>query len=321
MINITLDDIRKTAENNREVHRTPVFTSQTLSDQTGIDVCFKAENLQKAGAFKIRGALNTVRSLSEEEKARGVVTYSSGNHAQATAIAAALEGIDCVVVMPEDVREVKKQGARSYGAEVELAGYTTEDRRKRAMELKEQHGYTVIPPYDDPRIITGQATTALEILEQVSDVEYILVPIGGGGLISGVALATKYINPNVKVIGVETEGADDAKRSFEQGKIVRLDSVDTIADGIRSLCVGDLNFEIIRQYVDDVITIPDDRILQMMRFFFERMKLVVEPTGAVASGALPEYSERFQGAKVCSIISGGNIGVEQFAEMLVTEKA
>ena len=321
MINITLDDIRNTAEKNKEVHRTPVFASTTLSDQTGIEVCFKAENLQKAGAFKIRGALNAVRSLSDEEKARGVITYSSGNHAQATALAAALEGINCIVVMPEDVREVKKQGARSYGAAIELAGYTTEDRRKRAMELKEQHGYTVIPPYDDPRIITGQGTVALEVLEQVSDLDYILAPIGGGGLISGIALATKLINPKIKVIGVETEGADDAKRSFEQGEIIRLDTVETIADGIRSLCVGDLNFEVIRQYVDDIVTIPDERILQMMRFFFERMKLVVEPTGAVASGALLEHSQRFQGAKVCSIISGGNIGVEQFAEMLVKEKA
>ena len=316
MIDITLADIRSTAEQNQEVHRTPLFTSRTLNQQTGINGWFKAENLQKAGSFKIRGALNTVRSLSPEEKARGVITYSSGNHAQATAIAAALEGVDCMVVMPEDVREIKKRGAEGYGAKIELAGYTTEDRKKRAMELKEEHGFTVIPPYDDQRIITGQATTALEILDQMESPDVILSPIGGGGLVSGIALATKFINPKTKVIGVETEGADDAKRSFESGELVRLDSVSTIADGIRSLCVGDLNFEIIRNYVDDVITVSDDQVVQTMQFFFERMKLVVEPTGAVASSALFEHSDRFRGSTVCSVISGGNIGVGQFAEMM-----
>ncbi len=316
MIDITLEDIRKTAEQNREVRQTPLLTSSTFNELTGAQAWFKTENFQKAGAFKIRGALNKIRSLSPAEKAAGVITYSSGNHAQATALAASLEELSCVVVMPEDVLEIKIRGAKGYGARIEHAGYTTEDRRKRAMELRDEYGYTVIPPYDDPQIITGQATTALEIMNQMEPPDYIISPIGGGGLISGIALATKFINPKTRVIGVETEGADDAKQSFETGRLVRLEKVDTIADGIRSLCVGDLNFEIIQNYVDDIVTVSDDQVIETMKFFFERMKLVVEPTGAVATSALFEHSDRFRGSRVCPVISGGNVGARQFAGMV-----
>jgi len=302
---------------SENIHRTPILTSQTFDRETGTHTHFKAENLQRIGAFKIRGALNKIRSLSDKEKSRGVITFSSGNHGQATALAARLENIKSVVVMPEDARISKKNAARGYGAEIVSAGTTSEDRYQRAMELHEQYGYTVIPPYEDSLIITGQGTCGLEIVEQIPDVEYVLIPVGGGGLISGCALAIKSKLPSVKVIGVETVGADDANQSFRQKKLIRYDSTNTIADGMRNLSLGKINFEMIVQYVDDMLMVSDEEVVAMMRFFFERMKTVVEPTGAVASAAIRVHNERFKDKRVCAIISGGNIGIEDFYHLVL----
>lgn len=298
------------------IHTTPVLHSRTFDSQTHTRSFFKAENLQRIGAFKIRGALNKIRSLTDGEKARGVVTFSSGNHAQATALAARLENIPCIVVMPENARESKRKATEGYGARVMTAGTTSDERLNRAMELHNEHGYTIIPPYDDPYVIAGQGTCGLEIIDQIPDVDVVLIPVGGGGLISGCALAIKSLKPSVKVIGVETDGADDAYQSFRQKKLIRYETTSTIADGIRSLSVGDRNFAMIMQYVDDMLTVPDAEVVEMMRFFFERMKIVAEPTGAVASAAARVHRQRFQDQKVCAIISGGNIGSKDFFGIL-----
>ncbi len=312
------EDIQQAAASiSGRIHKTPVLHSRTFNNETNSRSFFKAENLQRIGAFKIRGALNKIRSLSDEEKSRGVITFSSGNHGQATALAARLENIQCVVVMPEDARISKKNAAQGYGAEIITAGTTSEDRYQRAMELRKQYGYTVIPPYEDPFIIAGQGTCGLEIVEQIPDVEYVLIPVGGGGLISGCALAIKSKLPSVKVIGVETAGADDANQSFRQKKLVRYESTNTIADGMRNLSLGTINFEMLLRFVDDMLTVSDDDVVAMMRFFFERMKTVVEPTGAVASAAIRVHNERFKDKRVCAIISGGNIGIEDFCRLVI----
>ncbi len=313
----TITDIEEAASKLAGIiHTTPLLTSRTFNAQSYTNTFFKAENLQRIGAFKIRGALNKIRSLSDEEKSRGVITFSSGNHGQATALAARLENIKCTVVMPEDARDSKRNATQGYGAEIATAGTTSEDRLNRAMELQRQFGYTLIPPYDDPYIIAGQGTCGLEIVNQISDVEAVLIPVGGGGLISGCALALKSKLPSVKVIGVETEGADDANQSFRRKKLIRYDKTSTIADGMRNLSVGTLNFEMMMRYVDDMLTVPDTDVISMMRFFFERMKIVVEPTGAVASAAIRVHNERFRNKKVCAVISGGNIGVGDFFTLL-----
>jgi threo-3-hydroxy-L-aspartate ammonia-lyase len=221
--------------------------------------------------------------------------------------------------MPENARASKLKAAEGYGAEVITAGTTSEDRMNRAMELHEKHGYTVISPYDDPYVIAGQGTCGVEIIEQVPDVEVVLIPVGGGGLISGCALAIKSEKPSVEVIGVETEGADDANQTFRQKKLVRYEKTSTIADGMRNLSLGNLNFKMIMKYVDDMLTVSDAEVIETMRFFFERMKIVAEPTGAVAPAAVQVHSERFKDKKVCAVISGGNIGIDDFLEILHPE--
>ncbi|MFP4011337.1 MAG: threonine/serine dehydratase [Spirochaetaceae bacterium] len=312
----TIEDIREAARRlSGDVHETPVLTSKTFDELTSTRCFLKAENVQRVGAFKIRGALNKLRTLSDEERARGVITYSSGNHGQATACAARLENVSCVVVMPEDARAAKRNATLAYGAEVTTAGTTSEDRHTRAMELQERHGYTVIPPYEDPLIIAGQGTCGLEVVRQVPDLDVLLVPVGGGGLISGCALAVKSLMPSVEVIGVETAGADDATQSFHRKELIRYASTDTIADGMRNLSVGKLNFELMLDYVDDMITVSDSDVVAMMRFFFERMKMVVEPTGAVTATAARVHAHRFAGKTVCAVVSGGNIGTEDFCAL------
>lgn len=311
---VTLKHVQHASHTIKEVvHRTPLFSSETLNRETGLRSWFKAENQQKGGAFKVRGALNKLRNLPEKQKKKGVITFSSGNHGQAVALAASLEEVPCTVVMPEDARPVKEAAVKNYGAQVEKEGITSEERRQKAMELVEKHGYTVVPPYDDPHIVAGQGTVGLEILDQLPHVHYVFVPVGGGGLVSGVSLAVKKLNAKVKVIGVETEGADDATRSFQENRLVKYDRTDTIADGMRNLCVGDLNFAMMMEYVDDMLTVSDEEVTAMMRFFFERMKLVVEPTGAVAVAAMHRYADRYRAKNTCAVISGGNIGIQEFA--------
>ena len=289
------------------VHNTPLLSSRTLNLRVGNDVCFKAENLQRIGAFKIRGAYNKIASLSVEERARGVVAHSSGNHAQGVALAAKILGTKAVVVMPKSSPPNKVAGTQAYGAEVVFCEDSSDDRERVARELQERHAYVPVPPFDDDKIIAGQGTATIEIAQAIRELDYLFVPVGGGGLIGGNAIAAKSLFPHVKVIGVETEPANDCYQSFRKKEIVRISPPNTIADGMRTQAVGKRNFEIILKYVDDVITVTDAQVIEMMKFFLERMKIVVEPTGAVAPAAVFHNVLGLSGRKICAIISGGNV--------------
>lgn len=294
------------------VHHTPLLKSKTFNVITGNDIFFKAENFQRIGAFKIRGAYNKIVSLSQKEREAGVIAHSSGNHAQGVALACKLLGIKAVVVMPSNSVISKVEATKSYGADVIFCGENTDDRQRMTDELIAKFGYTLVPPYDDDKIIAGQGTTAIEIFEELKDLDYLFVPVGGGGLISGCAVAAKHLSPHTKVIGVETEGANDCYQSFRKKRLIKLASTNTIADGMRTLSVGKRNFEIIMKYVDDVITVSDEDVLTMMKFFFERMKIVVEPTGAVAPAAILKNVLGLKDKKVCAVISGGNVEARFF---------
>jgi threo-3-hydroxy-L-aspartate ammonia-lyase len=289
------------------VHRTPLLSSTTFNTMTGSTVYFKAENFQRIGAFKFRGAYNKISSLTDAQRQAGVIAHSSGNHAQGVALASKLFGIRATIVMPENSVPGKVAAARGYGAEIVFCGTSTDDRERVTQELIDRHGYTLIHPYNDPVLIAGQGTAALEISRQISRCDVLVVPVGGGGLISGCAVAAKHCFPGIRVIGVETEGANDCAQSFRLNRIVKIPKADTIADGMRTLSVGSLNFEIIRNYVDDIITIRDEEIIPMMKFFIERMKVVVEPTGAVAPAAVMSGKISPKGAVICAMISGGNV--------------
>jgi threonine ammonia-lyase medium form len=270
----------------------------------GHDLLVKCENLQRTGSFKIRGAFNRIASLSVEARSRGVVAYSSGNHAQGVACAAALLGVAATVVMPENAVAAKVEATRRYGAEVIFAGTDSETRRHRAEALAVERGAALVPPYDSPEIIAGQGTLGLEILEAVPEVQVVIVPVGGGGLISGVALAIKSLRPEVRVIGAEPEGAADAAGSFRSGKIVELDSIETIADGLRARRIGDLPFEAIRAHVDEIITVSEQAILDATRLLLTVAHVVAEPSGAVSVAAA---LSRAPGERVVAVVSGGNI--------------
>jgi threonine ammonia-lyase medium form len=317
---VTFSDIEAAAEVLRPVaHRTPLLSSRTFNGLTGNEVYFKAENLQRIGAFKFRGAYNKIHSLTAAERGEGVIAHSSGNHAQGVALAAKLHGLKAVVVMPHNSVAMKVNATKGYGAEVVPCPDSTDDRERVTAELIAKHGYTLIHPYHDPVLIAGQGTAAAEIRHELSDLDYLFVPVGGGGLISGCAIAAKSLFPGVKVIGVETEGANDAYQSFRAGKIVKIPKATTIADGMRTLSVGTLNFEIIKKYVDDIITIPDSAIFPMMRFFLERMKIVAEPTGAVAPAAVMTNVLGLKGKKVAAIVSGGNVDPAVLREALASD--
>ncbi len=304
---IGLVDIERAAAVLRPVvHRTPLLVSGTFDRMCGNEVYFKAENFQRVGAFKFRGAYNKMASLTDAERRAGVIAHSSGNHAQGVALASRLFAIKAVIVMPHNSVAAKVEATRSYGAEVVFCGTTTDDRERTTAELIREHGYTLIHPYNDDMLIAGQGTVALEVLEELKTLDYLFVPVGGGGLIAGCAVAAKGLCPAVRVIGVETEGANDCYRSFREKRIVKLSSADTIADGMRTLSVGTRNFEIIMKHVDDVITVADADLLPMMRFFLERMKVLVEPTGAVAPAAAMKNVLSLKGKRICAVISGGN---------------
>lgn len=298
------------------VHKTPLLSSETFNRQTGNTVFFKAENFQRVGAFKFRGAFNKVSSLTPEERRCGVIAHSSGNHAQGVALAAKLLGVSATVVMPHTSVPNKVVATKEYGAEVVFSEDSTDDRERVTNELIRKHGYTLIHPYNDEKLIAGQGTVALEVYHDCNDIDYLFVPVGGGGLISGCAIAAKHLFPRIRVIGVETEGANDAYQSFRQQRIVKIPRAETIADGMRTLSVGSVNFEIIRKHVDDIITIRDSDIFPMMRFFLERMKIVVEPTGAVAPAAVMQNILNIRNKRVCAIISGGNVDPELLKQVL-----
>jgi threonine dehydratase len=298
------------------IHKTPLLSSRTFDIWTGNEVLFKAENFQRVGAFKIRGAYNKISLLSKEERTRGVVTHSSGNHAQGVALAAQLLGVKAVVVMPKIAPQIKVDATRGYGAEIVFCEDSSEDRERVARQLVQQHGYTLVPPFDDEQIIAGAGTAMLEVAQEVKSLDYFFCPIGGGGLISGNAIAAKHFFPSIKVVGVETEPANDCYQTFRQKRIVRIDPPNTIADGMRTQSIGQRNFEIIMKYVDDVITVTDEQVIETMKFFLERMKIVVEPTGAVASAAMYYNVLNLKQKKVCTMISGGNVAPDLLKRIL-----
>jgi len=306
----TFDNVRRAAERIAGgVHRTPVFTSATLDQAVGASCHFKCENLQKAGAFKSRGALNTVLSLSEEEAARGVLTHSSGNHGAALARAARLRGIPAWVVMPETAPRVKREAVAGYGAEIVSCAPTQQARETTAARVMEETGATLVHPFDDPRVIAGQGTVALELLEDLPDLDLLLAPVGGGGLAAGSALAASGLAPSCRVVAVEPSGADDAWRSFRSGRREPLTEVNTIADGLR-MRVGELVFPLLQRHLHDVVTVDDESIVRAMRWIWERMKLVVEPSGAVPLAAVLEGRVEVAGKKVGLILSGGNVDLD-----------
>lgn len=312
---VGIDDIRKAHERIRpHIHRTPVMTSRTLDRMAGGRVLLKCENYQRGGAFKARGAFNFLLSLTEEERRRGVIAHSSGNHAQAVALAASELGVKAIIVMPRDAPLVKAEATKGYGAEIVWAGEGPDERRKLCYELASEKGYTVMPPFDDERIIAGAGTAALELIEEAGTIDLLFCPIGGGGLISGNSIATKALCPDARVLGVEPEGADDAFRGLRDGRRYPSTNPRTIADGLRT-SLSDLTFSIIREKVDEIVLVPDAAIVEVMRLLWERMKMVVEPSGAVSVAGLIRYSREkgaagLEGRKAGAIISGGNVDLD-----------
>jgi len=298
------------------VNPTPIMTSTTLNEMTGAECFLKCENFQKTGSFKFRGVFNALSQLSPEQKKRGVITHSSGNHAQALALAAKLLGIKVVVVMPENASPVKVAATKGYGAEIVLCGSHPTDREKTVAPLIERYSYTLIHPYNDLKIIAGAGTIAYELIKEVGELNYVFCPIGGGGLISGTAITTKELLLSSRVIGVEPKNADDAYRSLKAGKIIPQKKPNTIADGLRT-SLGNNTFRIIREKVDQIITVSEEEIVEAMRFVWERMKLVVEPSGAVSLAGVLSKQIDLQSKRVGIIISGGNIDLADFFDEFV----
>lgn len=314
---LTLDFIQVAEARIRPfVHRTPVVTSRSFDRAAGRRVFFKCENFQRAGAFKIRGATNKILSLSDEERARGIVAFSSGNHAQAVALAARDASVRACIVMPTDAPQTKLAATREYGAEIVLYDRQREDREAVAKRIAESEGLSVVPPFDDYDIIAGQGTCALELLEDVTDLDALVVPCGGGGLFAGASTAAKALRAEIRCFPVESELSDDTRQSFIKGERVTIPPPPTIADGMRTQTPGALTFPILRQNAEDVLTVSEDEIVEAMRFLLFRMKILAEPTGAVAAAAvlfkkLPKEIER-----VGVVISGGNVDPEALARFI-----
>ncbi len=309
---VDLQDVREAHARIREkIVRTPVMTSTTLDKLTGCQVFLKCENFQRVGAFKFRGALNTVSRLPSAERERGVIAHSSGNHAQALALAASMEGVKATIVMPKNSPHVKVNATRDYGAEIVFCENSSEARVQVTNELIEKYNYTLVHPYDDERIIAGAGTCALELIEDVESVDYMFVPVGGGGLISGTSIATKGLCPKARMIGVEPEKADDAYRSFKAGKIFPSVYPKTIADGLRTQ-LSELTFKVIQKNVDDIIIVSEKEIIDAMRFLWERMKMVVEPSGAVSLAGVLKMKDELTDLRIGIILSGGNIDLTDF---------
>ena len=303
-----------------QAHRTPVVTSRTLDQLLGVQVLMKAENLQRMGAFKFRGGYNAVNILSDAERARGVVAFSSGNHAQAVALAAQLHGCRATIVMPQDAPPLKLAATRGYGAEVVLYDRYTEDRNAIASRLSAERGSVLIPPFDHLPVMAGQGTAALELIEDTAaggPLDALIVCTGGGGFLSGCTVAAKALLPAIQVYGAEPERGNDVQQSLRSGQIVSLAEVPrTICDGQQTQAVGRHPFEVIRSQVTDILSVPDPLVVEAMRFVFDRMKLVLEPSGACALAALMLHREQFKGQRVGVTLSGGNIGIERFIALM-----
>ena len=314
---ISFDDVQAAATRLRGVaHRTPVLTSSTANERTGAQLFFKCENLQKMGAFKFRGAYNALSQFTPEQRRAGVVAFSSGNHAQAIALSGRLLGIPATIVMPNDAPQMKVDATKGYGAEVLLYDRYKENREAIARKLADDRGMTLIPPFDHPHVMAGQGTAALELIEDADPLDVLLVCVGGGGLISGCVVAAKHALPKCRVIGVEPEAGNDVQQSLRRGEIVHIDVPQTIADGAQTQAPGRLTFPVIRALVDDVLTVTDQQLVATMRFFAERLKMVVEPTGCLAAAAALEGVVDVSNKKVGVILSGGNINVDRYAELL-----
>lgn len=315
---IGIEDVRAAAARLKgRIHRTPVITSRSFDEQCGSTVFFKCENLQRAGAFKIRGALNKLLTLTAEERARGVVGFSSGNHAQGVALAARLTGASAIILMPTDAPALKVAATKGYGAEVVYYDRQTEDREARARDLVAKTGRVLVPPYDDPAIMAGQGTVALELLEDVPDLDALLTPMGGGGLMAGCSTVAKALRPAMKIYGVEADTANDTYLSFKKGERVTIAPPPTIADGIRNLSPGALTFPINKQNLAGVLLVSDLEIEGAVRFLLLRCKILVEPTGAVAAAAvLTRILPMPKGSRVGVVLSGGNIDPALLAEIL-----
>ncbi|HEX6910068.1 MAG TPA: threo-3-hydroxy-L-aspartate ammonia-lyase [Longimicrobium sp.] len=304
----TASDVRAAAERLRGVaHRTPVMTSRTVNERLGATVYFKCENLQRGGAFKFRGAYNAVSRLSDEERAGGVLAYSSGNHAQAVALTGRLLGAKTVIVMPEDAPAAKIEGTRGYGAEVVLYDKHGRSREEIAAKLQQERGMVLIPPYDHADVVAGQGTASLELIEEVGPLDVLMTPCGGGGLLSGSALVAEEASPGCRVVGVEPALADDATRTFHSGELHSVHNPPTIADGLRTPSLGRITLPLVRAHVSDMRTVTEAGIVEAMRFLWTRMKIVVEPSGAVPLAALLGDPDAFRGMRIGVVISGGNV--------------
>jgi len=313
----TFADIESAARQIAGVaHKTPVATSRTVDAKTGATVFFKCENLQRGGAFKFRGAYNALSRLDADARRRGVVTFSSGNHAQAIALAGQVLDIPRVIVMPSDAPAVKRRATEGYGGEVVQYDREREDREAIGRRLAGERGLSLVPPYDHPHIIAGQGTAARELIEEVGPLDYLFAPCGGGGLLSGTALAARALAPGCRVIGVEPAAGDDAARSFRTKSLQTVTNPKTVADGARTPSLGTLTFPLVLENVDDVVTVDDPTLLRTMFYLWERLKLVVEPTGALGAAAALEGTTSIRGARVGVILSGGNVDLTQMASWL-----
>lgn len=313
----TFDDVTAASERIKGfAQRTPVMTSRTMNKELGAEVFFKCENLQRMGAFKFRGAFNALSKFDERQRKAGVVAYSSGNHAQAIALSASLLGIPATIVMPNDAPAAKMAATRGYGGKVVNYDRYTEDREQIGRDLAEKHGLTLIPPYDHPDVIAGQGTAAKELFEEVGELDVLFVSLGGGGLLSGSALSTRALSPNCTLYGVEPEAGNDGQQSFRSGAIVHIDTPKTIADGAQTQHLGAFTFEIIRRDVNDILTASDAQLVECMRFFAERMKLVVEPTGCLGIAAARAMASELKGKRVGVMVSGGNVDLNLFSSLL-----
>ena len=292
-------------------NRTPVMTARTVNARTGAEAFFKCENFQRVGAFKFRGAYNALSQFSEAQREQGVIAYSSGNHAQAIALAGQLLDIPATIVMPENAPEVKLAATKGYGAEIIPYDPETTVREELAAEIAEERGMTLIPSYDHPDVVAGQGTAGRELLQEAGPLDILLVCCGGGGLLSGCALAADALAPNCRVIGVEPDAGDDATRSFYSGELKTVDNPDTVADGARTSFLGEVTFPLVLEYVDDMVTVPDDDLLDTMLFLWERLKIVVEPTGALAATALLTEQVDVTDRRVGVLVTGGNVDLRR----------
>ncbi|MDR3074315.1 MAG: threo-3-hydroxy-L-aspartate ammonia-lyase [Deltaproteobacteria bacterium] len=314
---ISFEDVAAAHERIRgAAHRTPVFSSRTANAATGAEIFFKCENYQRMGAFKFRGGYNALAQFSPEQKKYGAVTYSSGNHAQAVALSARLLGMPAVIVMPKDAPAAKVAATKGYGAEIVFYDRYAEDRDAIGKKIAAERGLTLIPPYDHAHVMAGQGTAAKELIEETGPLDVLLTPLGGGGLLSGCAVAAKALCPGIAVYGVEPEAGNDGQQSFRAGKIIRIETPRTIADGAQTQFLGALTFPVIRSEVKDILTASDTELVSAMRFFAERMKMVVEPTGCLAAAAV--FAQKFAtaGKRIGVVISGGNVDIAAYAAFL-----